>query len=167
MNKWFYVDYMKYRDMAAVMDRVAYDLEAEYDTTKPVVLTGGYRVPYEIAKDAYCSFSSEQYRWIGLLTNPIDPLLKEKYYAENGRGYIFAQAPVVSPLQWGLTAFDGTCWQLVEFWKMHGHCFDYVTDQETVEEAKRIVEETDMPGYPGKGYIREEENYIIINLESK
>lgn len=167
MNKWFYVDYLKYQDAAGVMKQVAQDIQAGFDSRKPVAIKGAYRVPYEIAKDAYCSFSSPEYRLICLLTDPIDPHLKEKYYAENGQGYIFAEAPIVSTLQWGITAFDGTCGQLIEFWKMHGYSFRCVTDPETIAEAERIMRDKNMPGYPQKGYIREEDDYIIVNLEHR
>lgn len=167
MNRWFYLDYRKYQNAVEVMDRVAYDLEAGFDTDKPLVLRGAYRVPYEISEDAYCSFSSPQYRMICRLSDSIDPHLKEKYFAENGQGYIYAQAPVVSVLQWGLTAFDGTCGQLMEFWRMHGHSFRYVTDPEIIEAAEQIRTAEEMPGYPRDGYIREYEDYILINLESE
>lgn len=166
MNKWFYIDYLKYQDAVRVMEQVAYDLKTGYDVSKPLIIKGGYRVPYEISKEAYCAFSSPRYRWICLLTDFIDPHLKEKYYAENGQGYIFAEAPIISVLQWGTTAFDGTCGQLIEFWKMHGYSFRCVTDLGVIEEADQIRRTENMPGYPESGYIREEEDYILINLES-
>jgi len=165
MNRWFYIDYLKYQDAARVMEQVAHDLEENYDVSKPVVIGGGYRVPYSITEDACCSFYSSQYGWICRLTDPIDPHLKEKYYAEGGHGYVFAEAPYVSVLQWGVTAFDGTNRQLIEFWRMHGYTFQCVTDLEVIKEAGQIRE--NMPGFPAKGYIQEEKDYIIINLESK
>lgn len=165
LNRWFYLDYRKYQNAVEVMNRVAYDLQTGFDVEKPLVFRGAYRVPYEISKDAYCGFSSPQYRWICRVTDPVDPHLKEKYFAENGRGYVFAQSPIVSVLQWGLTAFDGTCGQLMAFWNMHGHSFPYVTDPAIIEEAERIRVEEDMPGYPRDGYILECEDIIIVNLE--
>lgn len=166
MNRWFYLDYLKYEDAKAVMKQVAYDLEKDYDTTKPIVFRGAYRVPYEITQDAYCSFSSKQYQWICRVSDLIDPHLKEKYFAENGRGYIFAETPIVSTLQWGVTAFDGTAGQLEKFWSMHGHSFVCERDLDKIEEAEEIRNEVQMPGYPMEGYILECEEYIIVNLES-
>lgn len=167
MNRWFYLDYLKYRDTAEVMDNVAYDLKAGYDISKPIVFRGAYRVPYSISKDAYCSFDSPQYRWICRFTDPIDPHLKEKYFAENGRGYVFTEMPIASTLQWGITAFGGTAGQLIEFWNMHGHSsFRCETDPVLMEEAEQIRTGEGMPGYPTEGYIKECENYIIVNLDS-
>lgn len=165
MNKWFYVDDMKYQHFKETMNQVAYDLERDFDTSKPIVLTGAYKVPYEIAADGYSSFSSEEYRWIWLVTDVVDPHLKEKYYASNGKGYVFTETPVTSTLQWGITAFDGTAKQLFEFWEMHGHSFVCETDKEKIAEAEKICKEKQMAGYPEEGYIFEGEEFIIVNLE--
>lgn len=165
MNRWFYIEYQKYQDAVRVMEQVAHDLKEGYSVWKPLIVVGGYRVPYSISNAGCCSFDSPQYSWICRLTDPIDPHLKEKYFAEGGQGYRFAEGPSISTLQWGTTAFDGTCGQLIEFWKMHGHTFRCVTDLDTIEEGRQIRETENMPGFPQKGYIREEEEYILINLE--
>ena len=163
MNRWFYLDYLKYQDAKTVMDQIAYDLEKNYDISKPIVFRGGYTVPYEICGDAYARFGSAEYQWISRLLDSIDSQLKEKYFS--AIGYQVAESPVISTLQWGVTAFDGTAQQLIEFWKMHGQdSFYCVTDLAVIEEAERIRVENNMPGYPKEGYIMECENYIIVNL---
>lgn len=165
MNRWFYADYLKYQDAREVMARAAYDLEKGYDTSKPVVFRGAYRVPYEISKDAYLDFSSAEYGWICALTDWFDPYLKEKYFSYDGKFYVFAEMPTVSTLQWGVTAFNGTSWQLIEFWRMHGYdSFRCETDLDKIAEAERIRWDEDMPAYPRDGYIRDCGEYIIVNL---
>lgn len=165
MNRWFYLDYLKYRNTKEVMNQIAYDLEKDYDSSKPIIFRGAYEVPYEISEDAYISFSSSEFNWICRLTDWIDPHLKEKFYAPNGKGYVFVETPVVSTLQWGVTAFDGTAQQLIEFWNMHGHdSFRCETDLNAIEEAEQIRNAEDMPGYPKNGYIKEFEDYIIVNF---
>lgn len=167
MNKWFYVDYLKYQDMVRVMDNVAYDLKKDYDTSKPVVFRGSYAVPYEIAKPAYVDFNSWQFRMICMLTDPIDVHIKEKYYAYETPAYVSAETPIISAMSWGITAFDGTCQQLINFWNMHGiggiHC---LTDMALIEEAEKIRTEENMPAYPQDGYIKECDDYIIINMSN-
>ena len=165
MNRWFYMDYQKYRDAEEVMSGIACDLERECDISKPIIFRGAYTVPYEISEDAYVDFSSKQYRWICRLTDWLDPHLKEKYFGEAGRGYVFAESPIVSVLQWGTTAFDGTSGQLIEFWKIHGYdSFFCETDLDVIEEAEKVRTEEKMPGYPNEGYIKECEDYIIVNF---
>ncbi|MGN0167566.1 MAG: glucosyltransferase domain-containing protein [Acetatifactor sp.] len=165
MNKWFYVDYLKYQDTVRVMETIAYDLEREFDTSKPVVFRGAYKVPYEIASEAYIGFDSWQFQAICRLTDPFDIHIKEKYYAEDAAAYVFAEMPVVSTLQWGVTAFDGTSQQLINFWNMHGiGGFSCVKDLAVIEEAERIRSEENMPGYPQDGYLKECDDYIIINM---
>lgn len=165
MNKWFYLDELKYENTKTVMNQIAYDLKKDYDISKPIVFRGAYTVPYEISKDAYVSFSSKQYQWICRLTDWVDPHLKEKFYGVNGKGYVFGEMPTVSTLQWGVTAFDGTAQQLIEFWKMHGYeDFRCETDLKVIEEAEKVRVEENMPGYPHAGYIQEFEDYIIVNF---
>lgn len=167
MNRWFYLDDLKYQDAKEVINQVAYDLEKGYDISKPIIFIGAYEVPYEITKDVYVSFASPEYRWISRLTDWIDPHLKEKYHAGNGKGYIFAESPIISVLQWGLTAFDGTSQQLIEFMKMHGHDnFHCETDLAVIQEIHQLHMEDNMPSYPKAGYIKECEDYIIVNLSN-
>jgi len=163
MNKWFWVDYLKYQDVKRVMDQVAYDIESSCDISKPIVFRGGYEVPNSIRNVAYVSFGSKAHQRISKLLDPIDVHLQEKYW--DSLGYNFVEGPNISTLQWGVTAFDGTSQQLIEFWRMHGigelYC---ATDLEMIEEAQAVMTENDMPGYPENGYVREFEDYIIVNL---
>lgn len=162
MNKWFYVDYLKYEDAKQVMNTIMYDLEREHDVTKPIVFRGGYLVPYEIAKEAYLDFDSNTYQVMSAIADVIDPHLLEKFNAEDQKGYVFTQTPINSTLRWGITAFDNTSGQLKEFWAMHGHSIEIVVDQEIIEEAEQL--RNDMPAFPREGYIKEQEDYIIVNL---
>ena len=163
MNRWFWVDYLKYQDAKRVMDQVAYDIESSCDISKPIVFRGGYEVPNSIRSVAYVSFGSKEHQRISKLLDPIDVHLQEKYW--DSIGYNFVEGPNISTLQWGVTAFNGTAQQLIEFWRMHGigelYC---ATDLAMIEEAQNVMTENDMPGYPEKGYVREFEDYIIVNL---
>lgn len=162
MNRWFYVDYLKYQDARGVMEQVAYDLEKDYGTEKPIVFRGAYYVPYGIVQDAYLAFDSVEYGWIRRIGDLVDPHLVEKYNAEDGHGYDFAETPVNSTLRWGATAFDGTASQLGNFMRMLGHEFRMETDLSRIDEAEKISE--DMPEFPETGYIKECKDYIIVNL---
>lgn len=162
MNQWFYIDYLKYQDALNTMRNVAYELEKGYDTAKPIVFRGSYMVPYEIAKDAYVSFSSRQFGLISQITDLVDVHLKEKFYAEDGHGYVFAETPINSTLRWGVAAFDGTSTQLIEFWKMHGYSFTAQTDLTVNAQAEEIRK--NMPAFPKEGSILDCGEYIIVNL---
>ncbi len=50
---------------------------------------------------------------------------------------------------------------LLDFFRIHGHAFTDATE-EYYEEGREIAE--DMPSYPKPGYIKEEEEYIIVNF---
>jgi len=166
MNRWFYVDYLKYENFKEVMANVAYDLKrGGYDISKPIAFRGAYGVPYGIAEGAYLDFNTKRYRIIKKIADVIDPHLIEKFNAEDRAAYAFAETPVSSTLRWGIGAFDGTAAQLEAFWRMHGEENLYVErDLEKIAEAEAV--KGDMPGYPEDGYILECEEYIIVNLQS-
>ncbi len=163
MNQWFYADDLKYQDARNVLEQVAFDLEkGGYDVGKPIVFRGAYFVPYGIAKDAYLSYDSAQYQWILRIGNLVDPHLVEKYNAEDKNGYVFAETPVNSALRWGATAFDGTGRELGNFMRMLGYEFVMETDLAKIEEAQSLTD--DMKHFPENGYIKECEEYIIVNF---
>lgn len=164
MNQWFYEDWQKYEYSRDVMLRVAQDLKASYDTSKPIIFRGGMSVPYSVSEKAYVSYDSVQYKIISALTDPIDEHLKEKFH-NGSHGYVTPEMPIVSVLSWGITAFGGTGGQLIAFWQMLGIDDLYAdTDLAHVEEAEQIRDAENMPAYPQDGYILECEDYIIVNL---
>lgn len=164
MNKWFYVDYLKYEDAKSTMNAIALELEAHYDTSKPVIIRGSYEVPHGIIKDAYVNDETWQYQWIKKILDAIDPHLMEKYYSASGYGYYFSETPLISVIDWGVNAFDDTNVEFFKFWEMHGHSFVMETDLEKYEEAQQKMTELQMPSWPEEGYIVELEEYIIVNL---
>lgn len=165
MNQWFYLDWQKYEYTKTVLVQVAHDLEASYDTSKPIVFRGANKVPASISEPAILGFDTWQYRFIAKICDAVDPHLKEKFYAENGRGYVFAETPMNSTLQWAITAFDGTGIEVVRFLEMHGYELRVETNLEKIAEAEDIRTRTGMPGYPKDGYILDCGDYIIVNLE--
>lgn len=164
MNKCFYVDYLKYEDARNTMNSIAWELEAHYDTGKPVIIRGSYEVPYGIVKDVYVDAGTWQYQLIKSIVDPIDPHLMEKYYSQSGYGYFFSETPLISVIDWGVNAFDDTNVEFFKFWEMHGHSFVMETDLEKYEEAQQKMTELQMPSWPEEGYIVELEEYIIVNL---
>lgn len=122
-------------------------------------------VPYEIAKDAYLPFYSAKYQTMKKIADVVDPHLLEKYNAEDGRGYVFAETPVASTFRWGVTAFDGTPRELQAFWNMHGYSFPIEMDLEKIDWAYDVLDQ--IPPYPHAGYIYENEENIIIHVSSQ
>ncbi len=160
MNRNFYTDYKKYEAAKEMLCGIACEIERNYGTETPVIFTGHYNTPYELAKDYYVSYGSWQYRWIVTITDKIDPHLKEKYFSPYGYSFIGeANFPMV---QWAFDAFDGTNRQMMNFLEMHGHSFPLVTDPEVIQQAKNLGDT--MPGWPAQGSIAEQEGYILVHI---
>lgn len=113
MTKWFYIDKQKYDAAVQTVDQIALDLERDFDTSKPVIFTGNYEIPYSIVKDAYVSYGDSKYYKMKRLTDLIDPDLLDKYN-RGSRGVWVAQTPALSVIDWGRYAFDSDA-ELVKF----------------------------------------------------
>ncbi len=160
LNRSFYTDYRKYETTKEMLLEIAYEIERDYGTGKPVIFTGHYDTPYELRKDYYVSYGSKQFQWIAVITDKIDPHLKEKYYAPEG--YSFVGEASFPMIQWGFDAFDGTNREMHNFLKMHGHSFGLVTDEQVIEDAWRIGDT--MPSWPEEGSITEQDGYILVHI---
>lgn len=160
MNKWLYVDAMKYEDAKRTMDNVALYLQANVDTDKPVCVVGSYQASGDVLSDVYCPAYSKKYVIISYLVRGLDEGIFEKYDSE--RGYAAAETPRLSLIKWGATAFYGFDRELIKYWKTQG--FDFVEDgnQAHYEQAKEFM--ADGPAWPRAGSVVELEDYIIVNF---
>lgn len=160
MTKWFYIDKQKYDVAVQTVDQIALDLERDFDTSKPVIFTGNYEIPYSIVKDAYVSYGDSKYYKMKRLTDLIDPDLLDKYN-RGSRGVWVAQTPALSVIDWGRYAFDSDA-ELVKFFAMHGHSLVACGDIDRYAEAEE--ESLKLPEYPQDGYIVDKGDYIIVHF---
>ncbi len=159
MNKWFYVDDMKYRDAVNTIHQVAHELEKGYDLSKPVVFAGVYEVPSTIVDDAYVDFGSETFFKMKRLTDIIDEHLLEKYYRNDG--VWVAQTPALSVIDWSRRAFE-TNQELVKFFAMHGHTIQPLMDKSLYDAIE--TQGLTMPVFPQEGSILDAGEYIIVHF---
>ena len=152
-----------YRDAKNTMDIVAYELNRNYDTEKPIIFVGSYDVPYSIVEGAGLSLDSKEFLRIRRIADRLDEYLKTKYYTEDGR-YRIVETPYLSVIHWGINAFDQTNVELFRFWEMHGHSFRMETDLTKYEEAQEAARGEQMPSWPKDGFIRELQDYIIVKM---
>lgn len=160
LNKWFYIDELKYEDAKNTANEVAYELEKSFDTTKPVVFTGKYLVPQGIVQDAFVPYNSKTFYQIYRLTSILDEHLLEKFNYGN-YGVWVAQTPALSVIDWGRDAF-GTDAELVRFFNMHGHLLVPMTDESVYEAAE--LDSIDLPIFPQEGSIVDMGDYIIVHF---
>lgn len=159
MNKWFYVDWLKYESAVNLAEEIAFTLEKDFDTSKPVVFIGNYTPPESIIGDAYVKYGTETFYRIKRLTDPIDEHLLEKFYREYG--VWVAQTPALNVYEWGVNAF-GTDEELARFFAMHGMSVTANTNQEYFDEASEYF--LNMPPFPREGSIEDRGDYIIVRL---
>lgn len=160
MNKWLYVDAMKYEDTKRTMDAVALEIMESCDISKPVCVIGSYQTPESLVEAAYCPTWSGRYRLISAIVKGIDEEIFAKY--DTPKGYVAAESPLLSFINWGAVAFYGFDRELIKFWEMHGFSFVEDGDIGHYYEAKAMMQNG--PVWPEKGSIVETEDYIIVNF---
>lgn len=160
MNKWLYVDALKYEDTKRTMDAVALTILEECDATKPVCVIGNYKTPESLLEDVYCPSWSKKYMLVSALIQGMNEELFEKY--NTPAGYATAETPQLSFINWGTTAFHYFDRELIKFWEMHGFSFAEDGNLEHIANAKEMMK--DGPAWPKEGSIVEMEDYIIVNF---
>lgn len=160
MNKWFYVDWLKYESAVNLAGQIDTELKKDFDTSKPIVFIGNYTPPESIIGDAYVKYGTETFFKMKSLTDPIDEHLLEKFYRDYG--VWVAQTPALSILEWGLNAF-GTDEELARFFAMHGMDIKANTNQAYFAEASEYF--LNMPVFPQDGSIEDRGEYIIVRLQ--
>ncbi len=159
MNKWFYVDYLKYEDAKTTMNQIAYELECNYDIEKPVIFTGAYMAPEGILRNTYVEYDSALFDKIVKASKLIDDKAIENFY--RAQGIWVAQTPALSVLDWGRYAF-GDDKEMARFYEIHGQKLVPETDLSKYGEATAYAAEH-MTHFPEEGSIVDMGEYIIVN----
>ena len=160
MNRWFYVDYMKYEAAKETVNRIAFELEKNFASeNKPVLFTGNYQIPQELVQAAYVPYNSETFYRMRRWTDPVDEHLLEKFYRDYG--VWVAQTPALSVIEWGRYAFDSDA-ELARFFHMHGHALRPYLLIENYEAAE--IYSLELPKFPQEGSIVDMGDYIIVHF---
>lgn len=159
-NLLFYTDYLKYQHDKEELTTIATEIVRKYNTGAKVIFTGRYQTPYSLIQDYYIFYASEEFQRISVLTDWLDPHLKEKYYTPYG--YSFAGEAQNSIIEWGLYAFGYPGLELKHFLEMHGYSLQVETDKTLLEKAKSFAEQ--MPKWPEEGSIAEMDGYVVVHF---
>lgn len=160
MNRWLYVDAMKYEDTKRTMDSVALHILENCDADKPICVIGNYQTPEGLIEDVYCPIWSKKYDIIMWLVKGLDEELFEKY--NTPMGYATAETPQLSFITWGATAFYGFDRELIKFWNMHGFSFTEDGNLGHYDHARAVMKNG--PVWPEAGSIVETDDNIIVNF---
>ena len=160
MNRWFYIDYLKYEDTKNTLEEVALVIERDCDVSKPICVIGNYETPESLLQEAYCPSWSKKYLLTEFLVKRVDESLFEEY--NTPYGYAFVETPRLSFINWGATAFYQFDRELIKFWKMHGFTFREDSNLEHYKAAKEMMK--DGQAWPKEGSVVEMEDHIVVNF---
>lgn len=153
INKWFYVDYLRYEEEVNVVNQVATEIRSNYDLDKPVVFLGDYKLSDNINQYT----SAEKTSLAGILYMNLTGVVPEGKYA-----YKYVQSNGDSFLDWAVGwNFENNVSEAHKFFKDLG--YDFKADNYAMrEEAYSLAQ--DKPQWPKKGAIFETDKFIVVNF---
>lgn len=153
INKWFYVDYMRYEEEVNVVNQVAAEIRSNYDLDKPVVFLGDYRLSDNINQYTHVKKNSLAGKlYMNLTGNNPDGEYAYKFVQSNGDSF----------LDWSVGwNFSNNVSEAHKFFKDLGYDFK-ADDYQMREEALALTQ--DKPAWPEKGSIFETNAFIVVNF---
>ena len=153
INKWFYVDYMRYEEEVNVVNLVAAEIRSNYDLDKPVVFLGDYQLSDNINQYTH----AEKTSLAGKLYINLTGIEKNGKYA-----YKFVQTNGDSFLDWAVGwNFENNVSEAHKFFKDLGYDFQ-ADNYEMRKEAYSLTQ--GKPKWPQKGSIFETDKFIVVNF---
>ncbi|MDR0949549.1 MAG: glucosyltransferase domain-containing protein [Lachnospiraceae bacterium] len=161
MNKWFYLDAVKYEDAKQTMESVSLYIQENCDSSKPVCVIGSYEIPQGLISSAYSPNWSKRTKLAKFL---IVTLFGSEVWSdyETPHGYAVAETPLLSVIEWGTHAFQRLDTELAKFCDMHGIFFQ--ADNNPSHYANALQTFAESPSWPQKGSVVEQEDHIVVNF---
>lgn len=135
-NNWAYVDYLRYRDDAAIMEDVAYDIGHFCQKGKPVIFLGKPSLALHIVDEIYLSretlagkIMTKIESWVGFRISDMQPLTK----AYDGYVYCYQQS-IESVIAWAVASGD-----IYEVFKMEGYDICRASETAVASAAGNLV----------------------------
>lgn len=159
LNYFLTLNHIRSEEEANVIRQTGEKLQAEFDTTKPVIFIGRYQLSEYVREAA--SISKDDLRW--KLHYALYMLGNQLVGGSSTGEFLSRKLPqtnINSILAWGEYAHNQEA--MHNLFMYYG--FDYVlAEYETVyEEAREYVIQNEIPSYPEKGYIIDAGDYIVV-----
>ncbi len=158
INEWFYLEKARHDEEVAVAREIGFTLEGQYDTTKPVVFIGHYR----LSDSLYEGISVRRDSLIGrLFKNFFTDFPGDSPYL-----YSYTQTSVKSVLSYGSGLYFTSERPSEEYNYFKALGFNFKPDNWKLhKEAYKYIDI--LPAFPKEGYILETESYIVVKLGEK
>ena len=157
LSYWLSVNHMRSEEEVHVIRQIGNDLACNYDMQKPIVMLGGYNLSKFITEavsidqsDIRWKIYSHVYAWIN----------KEDYEEVYNGNRILNETNVSSVITWAL----GDQIDIFNLFQICGYDYVFPEDAEICIKAEKYVQESNMPGYPGKGYIEDIGEFIVVYI---
>lgn len=180
INYWFNLEDVKYQNEKQAVEQIAYELNSEFNTEKPVVFVGAYKFDGKLQNSIQLQEDSFGYKAIaftketlyrlceklegmGSLTGTKTATAIRSFLArdEGNTVYIIPQSLCKSYITWGIAAFREVNTELLKFFSYLGYDFKQGT-REMYDEALTVAE--DLPAWPKNGSIIDNGDYILVNF---
>lgn len=156
LNYWLTLNHLRSEEEQRVIYDIGIDLRKNYDMSKSVVFVGSYWLSDEITERS--SIAKEDIRW-KTYSHVYSKLHNADYdQVYNSGSRKLAQTNVNSVISWAL----GDQKDMQALFAKEGFSVEITEDSEIRNEAYKKVYNGEVPVYPKKGYIEEQEEYIAV-----
>ncbi len=163
LNYWTNIDYVRYMEEKTVVEQVAYTINQNFDTEKPVVFIGNYELSDYIKDKTYLKNDS---MLVKLLKKPMNAVGAGNFINTDEKYALKMQGSICdSYINWGIRAFNTddeyANTELHKFFSYHGFNFKQAS-MEIFDREEPLYES--MPRWPKKGSIVEKDDCIVVNF---
>lgn len=157
LNHLLVLDHQRSEEEAAVVRTIAMDLERNYTTDKPIIITGTYTISQGIREQVTAQVEEHAlYAWF-----------QDRTCWETDSTIKYVDTNVNSVINWATTAFadQGALGSaLQKLFGYYGFDFLFEVSPKRRQEAVAFAADANVPAFPQDGYIVERTDYILVNL---
>jgi hypothetical protein len=161
LNKWYYVDYLRYEEETRTMVEIYQYIGYHYGYDRPIVFTGNYYVSDNIRQ--YTTLKEDSLG--GRIYQQVKDwyIFKIPYKTSDEPGYLYKYTQNVgnSVIDWGVNVFDSVNTELISFARMNGLVLKGGT---TAMYNSALALSSTLPNWPLKGSITDQGAYILVHF---
>ena len=160
MNKWLYVEKIKYEDARETVAELTDFLEENGWENMPVCFVGSYEMPDIIWDTVSVPKWSKKTALMDKIVALADPAIMEEY--ETKAGICAAETPRLNFVNWGRVAFHTYNRELHKFAYMHGLDLQEDLNTEHYREAEQLLKDSGV--FPAADSVTVQKDFIAIRI---
>lgn len=161
LNYFLTLDHVRSEEEAETVRNIAYDLQAGYDVTKPILFVGTYKLSPTLLEAT--RIPKNTIRW--KIYAHLMAWERGKDYAKVYKNYArkLPSTNIKPVVRWAMEAFSDQS-AMVKIFGYYGFKYTAADYKKLYKAGNQYVKDHNIPGYPQEGYIVDMGDYLMVNL---